>query len=62
MATAFDKLAALHEACDALVKALEDTREEVPDEVWDAAMDGPWGNILGAAMDVEYWTDRCNVS
>ena len=61
MATAFDKVSALMEACQELRNRLEQAREAIPDAVWDAMADGPFGDVLDAAMDVEHCTDACDV-
>ena len=46
-------LISLVEYCDALRDRLEEAREAATDEQWDAFTDGPFGEILCAAMDVE---------
>ena len=61
MATAFDKVSALHEACQELRNRIEEAREAIPEPLWDAMLDGPFGDVLGAAMDVEHCTDACDV-
>lgn len=44
----------LLETCGQLRDRLEEARTEVSDEAWDALQDGPFGEILCAAMDVEH--------
>lgn len=62
MTSLFDKLNLLNESCLELVKALEAARETLSDEVWDEMSAGPFDDILSAAMDVEYYTEKCNES
>lgn len=58
--TTFENLALLLEACVELRKWLVVAREAMTDEAWDAMCDGPAGEILCAAMDVEYYVEKCN--
>ena len=43
----------LVEYCEELQRELQDAREALTDEQWDAMMDGPFGKVLAAALDVE---------
>lgn len=54
----FDSLTMYHEAAVELHARLEEAREAMSDEEWDAANDGPLGEILCAAMDVEYYAEK----
>ena len=49
-----ESLDALYETSFELHSALERAREAISDEDWDAFLDGPLGEVLCAAMDVEY--------
>ena len=55
----FNDLITLWEYCDELRDRLNETREALTDEQWDAATDGPFGEILMAAMDVESAFEDC---
>jgi len=55
MNTAYlENLTELLETCDQLRDQLEEAREALSDEAWDEMQDGPFGEILCAAMDVEH--------
>ena len=43
----------LLETCGQLRNRLAEARVEATDEQWDAIIDGPFGEILSAAIDVE---------
>ena len=43
----------LFEACQELRTELEAARAKLTNDDFEAALDGPWGDILSAAMDVE---------
>lgn len=47
-----------HEACLELIARLQEVRSEMDDEAWDAATEGPLGEILCAAMDIEYLLEK----
>ena len=55
----FHDLIALWEYTDALRDRLNEAREALTDEQWEAACDGPFGEILCAAMDVEAAFEDC---
>ena len=55
----FDRITQLHEANEELVKRLEEARQTISEEEFEAVMDGPFGEILCAAMDVEYAWLKC---
>lgn len=55
----FADFGALFDACVELRSRLEEAREALSDEQFDAALDGPLSEILCAAMDVEFWVDKC---
>ena len=55
----FHDLINLWERCDLLRQALEDARKELTDEQWDELTDGPFGEILAAAVDVEEAFEDC---
>ncbi len=54
----FDSLTLYHEAAVELHARLEEARAAMSDEEWDAMCDGPAGEILSAAMDVEYYAEK----
>ena len=58
----FNDLINLWEYCDALRDRLEEARKDVDAQQWDAACDGPFGEILCAAMDVEAAFENCEKS
>ena len=58
----FADFGALYDACAELKAALVAAREAVGEAEWDAAGEGPFSDILCAAMDVEWWVDRCEDS
>ena len=49
----------LFEACTELRNRLNELREELTDEQFDQLTDGPAGEVLYAAMDVEYTIEQC---
>ena len=49
----------LFEACTELRDRLNELREEMTDEQFDQLTDGPMGEVLCAAMDVEYTIEKC---
>ena len=55
----FHDLINLWEHCDALRDRLNEAREALTDEQWEAMQDGPFGEILCAAMDVEAALEDC---
>ena len=57
-ASIFDQITMLHEACVELHLRLEEAREAMTDEDFEAMCDGPAGEILCAAMDVEYYAEK----
>lgn len=54
----FDALTLYHEAAVELHARLEEARAAMSDEEWDAMCDGPAGEILCAAMDIEYYVEK----
>jgi len=54
----FELYGALYECCTELKARLEEAREALSEEQWEALDQGPFGEILGAAMDVEYYVDK----
>ncbi|MGA0447704.1 MAG: hypothetical protein ACO3M2_12955 [Pseudohongiellaceae bacterium] len=62
MATAIDKLQNLLEWCEYLHNELEVARKELSDEEFEAHMDGPIGEILTHALEVEDAWLQCNES
>lgn len=58
-ANVFTRIAQLQEANEELVKRLEEARQTISEEEFEAAMDGPFGEILCAAMDVEFVWLKC---
>ena len=57
-----EKLAALFEACQELRGRLNEAREGMTDDEFDALYDGHAGDILSAAMDVEALLEECEES
>lgn len=55
----FADFGALFDHCVELRARLEEARKVISDDDWAAMSDGPFGEILCAAMDVEYWVDEC---
>jgi hypothetical protein len=55
----FADFGALYDACTELRARLNEARDAISDDAWDAAMEGPFAEILCAAMDVESWVDTC---
>ena len=53
----FNDMITLVEHCQELSRQLATAREELTDEQWDEMQDGPFGEILCAAMDVEAQLD-----
>ena len=49
----FNDMITLVENCQELMARLDEAREALTDEQFDEALDGPFGEILAAAMDVE---------
>ena len=60
--TIFDEAQALIEACQELRDRLNEAREELTDAQFEKQYDGPLGEILCAAMDVEYMLEKCEKS
>ena len=58
--TLFDDLSLLVDACHELRAALDKARTELSDEVFDDLQDGPGADIVCAAMDVEYFLEKCD--
>lgn len=54
----FDALTLYHEAAVELSARLEEARQSLSDEEWDSYCDGVLGEILCAAMDVEYYAEK----
>ena len=61
-ANTFADFGALYDACAELRARLNEARDALSDDAWDAAQSGPFAEILCAAMDVEYWVDKCEES
>jgi len=55
----FHDLINLWEHCDELRDRLTEARMSLTDEQWDTACEGPFGEILCAAMDVEAALEDC---
>jgi energy-converting hydrogenase A subunit M len=60
--TAFDKIANLHEFCEALHKHMEQARKTIDDETFDELMSGPLQDVLCGVMDLEDAWMQCEVS
>ena len=56
--TSLDSLTSLIDSCSELRDRLNEAREELTDAQFDKQQDGPWGEILCAAMDVEYELEK----
>lgn len=56
MTTTLDRVARICEATDQLLQCLEEARQAVPEEEFEAIMEGPLGDILCAVLDLE---DAC---
>ena len=55
----FHDLLALFNYCQELRDRLNEAREAMTDEEFDQAHEGPWADILCAAMDVEAALEDC---
>jgi hypothetical protein len=55
----FADFGALFDQCLELRARLQEAREALSDADFDKAMDGPMSEVLCAAMDIEYWVDKC---
>ena len=60
MTTLFDDLALLVEACHEARRALDKAREVLTEDDFDDLLDGPAADIVAAAMDVEYYLEKCD--
>lgn len=58
----FADFGALYDACVELRARLVEAREAISDDAWETAQEGLFAEILCAAMDVEYWVDKCEES
>ncbi|MFZ9131505.1 MAG: hypothetical protein ACO20M_06065 [Methylophilaceae bacterium] len=58
----FADFGALYDACTELRAALLAAREAASEAEWEALEEGPFAEILCAAMDVEWWVDKCEES
>ena len=54
-----DSLTSLIDSCSELRDRLNELREELTDSQFDKVSEGPLGEILCAAMDVEYELEKC---
>lgn len=54
MTTTLDRIAQIHDATDQLLQRLEEVRQTVPEEEFEAIMEGPLGDLLCAVLDLEY--------
>lgn len=54
MTTTLNRVAHICEATEQLLQRLEEARQTVPEEEFEAIMEGPLGDILCAVLDLEY--------
>lgn len=57
--TLFEYFEKIVETCDELKGRLEDARKALTEDQFDDLLDGDAADIVAAAMDVEYWLDKC---
>ena len=58
----FEDYGALYDWCEELHRRLEEGRQAMTEEAFDAAFEGPFADILAAAMDVEDGWLKCEES
>jgi hypothetical protein len=58
-AGAFSSLGMLFQACQELRDRLDEAREALTEDEFEAAYEGPFAEILCAAMDVEDVLEQC---
>ena len=57
-----NKLIELFEHCQELRDRINEAREALTDEQWEAAYEGPFGEIIDAAVDLEAALEDCEES